>query len=793
MESTYLPALFYRLPALKPTFRRLEKQICSVFRLKNQKHFLEECLQEQVVPKMYGLSRWTLNSVPFPRSHKLFLEERIAQTKDAIFVARRNLKKTQQELRLICPSDHIYRYLISYIFNRASYGSHLHSNNLRKKLQILIRNSVWQNIITNDRVMNLSNTPLNINQHIVLNLGLSFALIPEPKNNIDFIVGFDKYISKNNFDKQDNCLKGLLLTVVSEHDRKDPIPRRLRMAIESLKKLDIIITKSDKDGKIVIVDKNWYLNKAETLLSDDNTYEKLTKDPSHNAAAEFYRKIRRIGGDKKSIELLEKYKVITPKLPYFYGLPKTHKDGIPLRPIISSIGSYTYKLAKWLASLLSPFLGIFSNSHLKHSEDFISKFNSSNIPLNNTKLLSLDVDSLFTKVPIKDVLEFLSAKLEPYQDHFPLGLEKTIKLIELCVTNNIFSFNNSFYKQKFGCSMGSPLSPVISNLYMEYFESVIINDIKPEGMIWLRYVDDIFATWNSAWGDFDHFFNLLNNRVPSIKFKVEWEKDNRIPFLDVLIIRSPTGYKFAVYRKPTFSISYIHFFSYHDYSIKVSLASNLFLRALRICSNEYLESEFDTIKHHLKSIKYPDHTIEKAKYKANQIFYRPPNQEKDTFSNKINIPYIDSIKRLTEPLGKSNPFSFSYPNTIGSSLVNVYQKKTKNETGVYTIPCNECNKKYVGYTNKGLLQRITEHKRSVRYGQQNSAIFNHLSTENHTINWNASQIVYKSSCQYKSKIVESALILSTTNMNIHSGSWKPDLTDQLILDPIIKGIKENPG
>ena len=267
-------------------------------------------------------------------------------------------------------------------------------------------------------------------------------------------------------------------------------------------------------------------------------------------------------------------------------------------------------------------------------------------------------------------------------------------------------------------------------------------------------------------------------------------KDNRIPFLDILVIRSPTGYKFTVYRKPTFSISYIHFYSYHDHSVKVSLASNLFLRALRICSNDHLDSEFDIIKQHLKSVKYPDHIIEKAIYKANQIFFRPNQQERDSFNNKINIPYIDSIKRLTEPLGKSSPFSFSYPNTLGSSL---YPKKTKNETGVYTIPCHECNKTYVGFTNKGLSQRIIEHKRSVRYGQQNSAIFNHISTENHTINWNASQIVYRSRCQYKSKILEATLINSTTNMNIHSGSWKPDLIDQVILDPIIKGIITNPG
>ena len=386
-----------------------------------------------------------------------------------------------------------------------------------------------------------------------------------------------------------------------------------------------------------------------------------------------------------------------------------------------------YKIAKWLAGLLSPFLGLFSDSHIKHSEDFIKKFNQSNIPLHDIKLLSLDVDSLFTKVPVKDALDFLATKLQPYEDHFPLGVSKTLKLVELCVTNNVFSFNSNYYRQKFGCSMGSPLSPVISNLYMEYFETVIINDIKPKDMVWLRYVDDILTMWNPAWGDFNDFFTRLNNLIPSIKFKVEWENENKIPFLDVHILRSPTSYKFTVYRKPTFAISYIHFYSYHDHTIKVGVATNLFLRALRICSNEHLDSEFSIIEGHLLSLKYPSHVIEKAKYKANQIFYRPPNTEKDTFDNKINIPYLDSIKKITQPLGKSNPFTFCYPNTIGSSLINVYQKKSNKDVGVYVIPCNDCDKSYIGFTNKGLPQRIKEHQRSVRYGQQSSAIFNHIS------------------------------------------------------------------
>ena len=97
------------------------------------------------------------------------------------------------------------------------------------------------------------------------------------------------------------------------------------------------------------------------------------------------------------------------------------------------------------------------------------------------------------------------------------------KLVRLCINTNYFSFKEEFYRQKFGCSMGGNLSPILANLYMEYFETVLLPRIKPRDMIWYRYVDDIFSVWNDAWGSFDIFFQQLNSFVPSIKFKVEWE------------------------------------------------------------------------------------------------------------------------------------------------------------------------------------------------------------------------------------------------------------------------------
>ena len=146
---------------------------------------------------------------------------------------------------------------------------------------------------------------------------------------------------------------------------------------------------------------------------------------------------------------------------------------------------------------------------------------------------------------IDDVLNFLADKLQPYEEHFPVGLRKTIELIRLCVSNNVFSFNGNFYKQKFGCRMGNPLSPILANLYMEYFETVLLSPIKPREMIWYRYVDDIFTYWDDRWGNFEDFFAHLNFLVPSIKFQCEWERDGSLPFLDVhVILRCNNKYAF---------------------------------------------------------------------------------------------------------------------------------------------------------------------------------------------------------------------------------------------------------
>ena len=120
---------------------------------------------------------------------------------------------------------------------------------------------------------------------------------------------------------------------------------------------------------------------------------------------------------------------------------------------------------------------------------------------------------------------------------------------------------------------------------MEYFEARILPTTCDFSLIWYRYVDDIIVLW-SVNRDPLVFLNQLNQLVPSIKFKVEIE-NYILPFLDTLTINTHDQFKFNAYRKPTSVESFIHYFSNHDVSVKRSVFSSMFLRALKICDQNF--------------------------------------------------------------------------------------------------------------------------------------------------------------------------------------------------------------
>jgi hypothetical protein len=131
---------------------------------------------------------------------------------------------------------------------------------------------------------------------------------------------------------------------------------------------DIRILPADKGNCTVVLDEFKYNDKINTLL-ESGIYEPMPKDPT----AKVERKVQQILAKYKTVLPTEVKRKLTPyhsKLPHLYGLPKIHKPDIPLRPIVSSIGSPCYALAGFLHKILSPLAGR-SESFVKNSGHFI--------------------------------------------------------------------------------------------------------------------------------------------------------------------------------------------------------------------------------------------------------------------------------------------------------------------------------------------------------------------------------------------------------------------------------------
>ena len=162
--------------------------------------------------------------------------------------------------------------------------------------------------------------------------------------------------------------------------------------------------------------------------------------------------------------------------PKFYGLPKIHKEGNPLRPIVSSIGAASYEVAKELAKILKPLVGK-SMYHIHNTQDFIQQIKDIKLQKDQC-MVSFDVKALFTSVPIKPAINTIKKLLEEdpeLQKRTTLSVTNIIRLLEYCLTSTYFIFQGRFYEQQEGAAMGSPISPIVANLYMEKFEQLAIN------------------------------------------------------------------------------------------------------------------------------------------------------------------------------------------------------------------------------------------------------------------------------------------------------------------------------
>ena len=128
--------------------------------------------------------------------------------------------------------------------------------------------------------------------------------------------------------------------------------------------------------------------------------------------------------------------------------------------------------------------------------------------------------------------------------------------------------------------MGSPLGPVLANIFMCNFEEKWVADVDSRPSIWFRYVDDTSAFFNNvasaAW-----FLQYLNTRYPNINFPIEFEENHEIPFLDVRVKRNLNTFT-TLHRKTTFTGLYTKWDSFTPRKYKINLIRTLTYRCLHL-------------------------------------------------------------------------------------------------------------------------------------------------------------------------------------------------------------------
>ena len=162
------------------------------------------------------------------------------------------------------------------------------------------------------------------------------------------------------------------------------------------------------------------------------------------------------------------------------------------------------------------------------------KIKNEKIP-ENYETVSFDLKSLFTSVPLEHTIDIIIKRIyEKHEITTVLTAHEMKKLLTICTKNVHFSFNNDIYIQIDGVAMGSPLGPLLANIFMVELENVLVPKLNDYVKKWRRFVDDTFVYIKH--GSTEYVLSILNSFHDNIKFTYEQENNNRLPFLDFYLL-----------------------------------------------------------------------------------------------------------------------------------------------------------------------------------------------------------------------------------------------------------------
>ncbi|BHF79180.1 hypothetical protein SprV_0602229900 [Sparganum proliferum] len=604
----------------------------------------------------------------------------------------------------------------------------------------------------NDKLVhNLSSKELTKDQMQVLRHEASFNTTDAKP--VNMIAAVESILSQTEATEETKSLiRHQVSSLLMAHRPREVLSKVERDALRELKAdKDLVIVPADKGRSTVVPDRTDYLQKAKGLLEDRQFYVPCTTNPVKALTREI----------NATLLALENSGAITPTdrrmarpqdtaLARFYGLPKVHKDGAPLRPIVSLKGTQTYGLAKWLFRRLK-FLTAESDTTVSSSAQFLEKLKGVSLHPNEV-MVSFDVTSLFTSIPQDLAIETIELLLQSKYDETEnrLGRAQVLQLLKFCL-RTYFTFDGTIYEQVKGTPMGSPISGFIAEAVLQRLESLVFQHHKPK--FWARYVDDTFGVIDRD--QLLTFKERLNEVFPDIQFTMEEEENNQLAFLDVLVCRKDCGgLKTKVFRKATNTMQVLNFNSNHPISHKRSCVRTLYRRVETHCSEpEDKIAELQYLRRVFKANGYPRNFVNRCIRKRDE---RPNRTDTKVWRA---LPYVknvsEAVGRLLAPLGIG--VAHRPEATIRRQLMKPKDPLPRRETSgvVYRIwgSCGQSN--YVGETGRQLQTWMAEHAAAVRRNDASSQVAAHSTGSGHTFKFDETEILARGDNRVSRELLES--------------------------------------
>jgi hypothetical protein len=523
------------------------------------------------------------------------------------------------------------------------------------------------------------------------------------------------------------------------------LPREEARALRALRNKPIALMPSDKGGEFCAINLQTYKDLGRTHLADTTTYRPIPRMTAKTIERKINHAWKTVCRERTIPWRCERSFISSStSLATFHHMIKTHKPGpeLRIRPIVASRSSPTEKITWLLKTILSPLLNNVP-THLPDSEHLMAAVLGAGTPIRSQyqHQCSLDVEALYTSVPVNDALAAVRDKLQTGAIPEPLQADDVVQLLETVFRLTYFHFEGRIYQQVRGLPMGSSVSGIVAIIFMETIERKALAQFV-HCPLYFRYVDDCYALVRDA----DKALELqacLNSQHPQINFELEnctlVGRTTRLSLLDLTVSIDTGGEAhFDFYTKGAKSEVFTHRDSALPWSQKAATIRNE-QRRITARSGENDDNNQAAFQEKLRANGY---TLEDLRRVNSTTRRRRPNRTRPAGTiHYISLPFLgekaeNKIRRAFTQEG-INARIYRRSTTI-LDLVRPRQpeirqckwttcptKETANcfvRNCVYQITCSPCGRRYIGSTTRHLHERVREH---VATGQ-GSTIHEHL-------------------------------------------------------------------